>query len=340
MALAAVERNALLEQVLELWKNQDHLAIADILTDLPVDELLREPELGIALCNAWYHLGDLHRPLVLIQQLTDVCERRGNSRIARRRINAEAMVRLARCELDEAEALLQQVLARAEEAEDMLLAAWAYNNTGILHGLKRNWDFALSHYRRAIVAGQRAGDTHHLAVCHHNIGSLYRRMGQLRESREYSNIAADLARDVGNESVQALIQYNQGFTQAEEGDWALARVAAAKAHTTFEKLDNDRGRALLSELQGYILMQEGYLAAAENTFLVGLALARAVLIPDTEASLMERLSALSRLNGDSNAVIRYLEGAKEVYARMGSQADTARIEVSLQQALEETREHT
>lgn len=326
MALAAVERNALLEKVLGLWKSQDYPAIADALADVPLDEHLREPELGIALCNAWYQLGDFHRSLALIQQLADVCELRGNSRISRRRINGEAMIRLARCELKEAEVLLQRVLSRAEEVEDMLLVAWAHNNAGILYGLKCNWDFALSHYRRAIVAGQRLGDTLHLALCHQNMGSLYRRMGQLQQAREHLDIALDLARETGSESILATIQYNQGYTQAQQGDLSLARATAAKALDRFQKLDNDRGRALLSELHGFILMKEGDLGAAEGMFSAGVSLARSVGIRDTEASLLERLAELSRLKGDSSASTRYLQQAKEVYAQMGSHADIARLE--------------
>lgn len=325
MGIAVVERNALLEQVWDLQAARDYVAIADLLGGLPLEEHIREPDLGVTLCYAWYQLGELNRSIWLIRQLTDACERRGNTWLARRRMNNEALICLVRGELDVAESLLQRLLQRVEEAGDIQLASWAYNNFGILCVGRGLYDFALSHFRRSIAYGQRTGNERHISLCLLNMAEVYRLTGLWEQSLSCLNEAAEISRKFGSESELAHIEVNQAFTLIKRKDLPLARVAANRAEHRFVALRNEKGRGEALQAKGKILMLEGYLPESEIYLREALILSQKTSNRGIEAILLEDLGELHLKNGSTSTSFDFMKRAVALYKEIGNNREADRL---------------
>jgi tetratricopeptide (TPR) repeat protein len=325
MALAAVERNALLEDAWTHVAKRDYVAVLALLEDLPLQEHLREPELGILLCHAFYQLGEFERSLQLNQQLIEACERRGNTSLSRRRANSEGLLRLMRGELDIAEPILQQVLIHAEEASDVRMTAWVHNNLGILHTARGTWDFALSHFRRAVAACHRVGDMRHLSLCKLNMGVAYLRMGYLQEAREHLTSAMHFSRELGSASELAHIEYSLACVFEKEEDFPLARATANQAWVRFSDLNNKKGQGAVLHLYGRIFTKTEKATDARLHLENALTLIRKSGFKEEEGFLMESMADLSFAEGSVSDGISYLYEAVKIFTAINSPFQVERL---------------
>ncbi len=326
MGLAVVERNALLEQVWDLRAARDYVTIADLLGELPLEEHLREPDLGVTLCYAWYQLGELNKSIWLIRQLTEACERRGNTWLARRRMNNEALICLARGELDLAESLLHRLLLRVEEAGDIQLTSWVYNNLGILYFARGLYDFSLSHLRRSIATCQRNGDARHMSLCLLNMAAVYHATGALDKAFTCLQDAAEISRDVGSESELAHIEVSQAFAHVSRNDLPLARATANRAESRFIALGNEKGRGDALQAHGKILMMENRLPDAREYFMEALSLAQKSFNRSSEASLLADIGELHRRNGMTSDFLEFNRRSIALYKEIGNNTEADRLE--------------
>jgi len=325
MGIAVVERNALLEQVWDLQTVRDYVAIADLLGELPLEEHLREPELGVILCTAWYQLGAYNNAIELTQKLTPVCEYRGNTRLARRRMNTEALLRIVRGELDIAESLLQKLLYRVEEAGDLQFTTWTHNNLGILYCTKGLWDFALSHYRRAMVAGQRFGQVRHISLCHLNISVAYLRMNRIFDAREHVLQAIELSRDNGSDAELAHIESTQASILLEHRDYLLARITANQSGLRFSRINSKMGAAMTSHLHGRISIAEGHIPEARAHLEDAFAAYADSGYSADDGYLMESFASLNAAEGNSAAAIAYFNKALLFFSELGNAFEVDRL---------------
>lgn len=331
MALAVVERNALLEQVWALQTVRDYVAIVELVGELPLEEYLLEPDLGVTLCYAWYQVGEFDRSLLLIQQLTEVCERRGNTWLSRRRLNCEGLLRVSRSELDEAEPLLQHVLARAEVAGDGQMVTWAHNNLGILYSGRGSWDFALSHFRRAIAAGQRRGDSRHISLCHMNMAAVYLRTDRPSEAQEHVMHALELSRDSGSDAELGHIDCMYANVLLAHGDLSLARAVADQARRRFITINSVKGMGIVHDICGRALMREGRLAEARHSLEEALACYQATGYREVEGFLMEAFATLHEMEGDSGSAIDLLNRAVQFFSQQGNSSEVDRLRARISQ---------
>ncbi|HEX8274358.1 MAG TPA: tetratricopeptide repeat protein [Longimicrobiaceae bacterium] len=325
MALAVVERNALLEQAWSLLAARDYVAIVELLADLPLDEHVREPELGVILCSAWFQVGELDRSLVLVQQLTDVCERRGNTWLSRRRLNCEGLIRVTRVELDAAEPLLQEVLARAESAGDGQMVTWVHNNLGILYTSRGSWDFALSHYRRGIAAGQRIGDVRHLSLCHMNMSTAYFRTDRLSDAQEHIQQALDLARESASEAEIAHIECSHANILLAGGDISLAKAVLERARNRFSALNSTKGLAIVEHVSGRLLMHQGHSAEARDALKKALKISEETGYKELSGFILESLAVLHGEVGEVDAAKEYFARAIGFFSRLGNTYELDRL---------------
>lgn len=325
MALAVVQRHELLEQVWELHDARDYIAIVELVGELPLEEHLKEPEIGLTLCYAWYQLGELNHSVSLIQQLTPVCERRGNTRLCRRCTNSEALIRLARGELKKAEPLLQKVLALAEEAGDQQYLAWVQNNLGILYHLKGLWEFSASYIRRAIAAGQRLGDPVHLLQCHVNASATFHKVGSLSMARWHLEQALDLSRTCGSPSEVAHVELGFAFQHELEGDLPLAESFADRAFQRFGSIRHSKGQGGVYQVYGRIYFKKGKLEDAERCLLMSLTHASAASHREVEACIMEDLARVSLAKGLDDDFAKRVQTAIATYQEMGNRTEAARL---------------
>lgn len=331
MALAAVERNALLEQVWTHLTARDYAAIVGLVGELPLEEHLREPEMGVILCSAWFQVGELDRSLLLVRRLTEACERRGNTWLSRRRLNCEGLLRATRGELDEAEPLLQQVLVRAEAASDGQMITWAHNNLGILYTGRGSWDFALSHYRRSIAAGQRLGDLRHISLCYTNMSAVYIRTNRLDEAGEHARRAVELSGGTSSEAELAHIECAYANALLASGDLALTRVFVDQARRRFVDLKNRKGLGMVQDIHGRMLMREGRLVEARRSLEDALASYMATGFGEIEGFLMETFATLHEMEGDPVAAEEYLNRAIRFFSKLGNAFEVDRLRVRMSQ---------
>ena len=329
MALAVAERNALLEEVWSLHAARDYKAVAELIGDLPLEEHLKDPELGVMLCAAWYQVGELNRSILLIQQITGACELRGNTRLCRRRMNNEALIRIARGELAEAEPLLHRAASLAEDAGDILITAWVHNNLATLYAMRGMWDFSLSHGRRSVAAGQRLGDTRHVSLCYLNMGITYLRAENLRESAVYLNLAAELSREVGSESELAHIELAQACLHEQEGDIELALTTGHMANRKFATLSNRKGEAGIMQLRGRIALRLGRPAEARALFEEALSVFRSASFRDGEAQVLSELAELCRSEGRQSEFEDLIRKSIALHTRMGNSCEAERLQTRL-----------
>lgn len=325
MALAVGERNALLEQVWHVHGGRQYVRVAELLRDLPTEELVREPELGVTLCFAWYQLGELNRSVSLIRRLTEPCERRGNTPLCRRRINNEALIRIARGEPAAAESLLSRLSTLAEDARDVQMTAWLHNNLATLYCMRGMLDFALSHSRRSIAAGQRLGDLRHLSLCYLNMGVIYFRQDQVRKASACWITAADISRDAGSVSELAQIELNQGFLHEAEGDVQLALASCSSAGERFRSVNNRKGEGGIHHLKGRIALRDKRVDEARPFLEAALSIYESTSYREGEAQVLEDLAEVRYLEGDTRACAGLLRRSISTYVGTGNLFEARRI---------------
>ena len=128
--------------------------------------------------------------------------------------------------LGEAEQSLAEALSLATQLGDSLTAARACNNLASALHLRGRPDEAVGLYRGALLAYQRLGDRRGTAEAYHNLGLIYRQLGEWRSAEDATGEALRHAEFVGERGLLALATTGRAELMAERAQLAAGEAGA------------------------------------------------------------------------------------------------------------------
>lgn len=313
-----------LEEAWQHWNRLDFPAIRELLQPLATSELVAEPELGFLLAYSLYQLGDWERALPIVEVLRDVCERRGNDQIYRRRMNLEGMIRFGRGELRKAEELWTAVLDAAYQAGDARYIADVYNNLGTVSDVRCEHVMALAYFQRALAAHYRNPNIQGIAAAHSNIGMSYRQLGFLSQADFHFGQAISTLSKGGSESFLAGFEMERAILLKEMGDFRMAQAVAGRALRRYRKLGNEGGEGDTIRVLGMIAVAQGRRGDARTLFDQALIYVRRAFDRLAEAETLEEIAVLDLMDGKASAT-DVAEAACALYRQIGTEPRAMRV---------------
>lgn len=294
-----------------------------------VRELLSEtagsdPELLLQLAEAELRTGALpeahHRLTGLVERLAP-----GDSAQLRRAVNMLGAAQFELGALSDAEASFGQALALADAARDVLAIARATNNLGMIANVRGRHAEALTRYRLAVPAYQRAGSQSGLAETCHNLAITHRDLGDLEQADRYERRAIEYSREAGDERLLAMAQVGRADLAIRRGEPEVAEAGARVGARQYAAMADALGEADALRVLGVAQTARGAFPEAH------LALDRAVGLADRHASALltaeayEARARLWRLEGNATDAKADAKIAMDRLQALGATDDWTRV---------------
>ena len=176
---------------------------------LPLAEADRQrAELLLARARALYHLGQWDDALTFGRTAIALATKvRDPHQLARIKTRVGYILR-NQAHVDEAEDMLQQAVAHAEEAGDRTLLPRALYHLGAVAWAKGNLELAAGYWHRTLDLSRELGLRRAEGMAHNGLGIMQICRGEMVEARRLLEVAADIFREVGMMGYLAIVHVN------------------------------------------------------------------------------------------------------------------------------------
>lgn len=151
--------------------------------------------------------------------------------------------------------------------------------------------------------------------------SALNRMSQFEQARRRYEEAAALYATIGRRQGLAAVAVNSGLVSVHLGLLDEAEASMRKAHALFTSLGNVRGQAACAINLGFVLLMRKNPAAAKETSLAALDIARSMQHAHYEASALANLGQAERDLGDLAGAIEHMSACVAIRRARGTPAD-------------------
>ena len=247
------------------------------------------PDVQLMAATAATRLGDLGLGAALAEASLERFRARADDDGRMRALNLLGVIEFERGNLDRARQCFTDALGLARALKDTLMTARACNNLASIADLQDDAPGALTLYRSALLSYQRLGDRRGAAEAYHNLGIVFRQMGEWTDAESAANQAVRHAETLVERSLLGIAVMGRAEIEIQRGELELARQQLAWAGALARESKDELG-AIEVEL---LLAQ---LALAENRWETGLTHAehaREASIEGRAAVLQAQCSAVS-----------------------------------------------
>lgn len=321
MTSAESPASALLARARALNREREYPQLAALLEEIPHEQRLREPELGLLLADVSRRLGRAQQALALADEVEAPLRVGGHDRLLRSRHNLVGMLLFESGEIAAAERAWLALLDNAHAGNDAEWIARATQNLGVVYTLTDRGEEALTCHARAIAAYQRLGHRRGLAQAHQNLAITYRDAGFPGEAEQHFEEAARHARADGSEDELARVEQERALLILYAGDVALARSTAMSALRRFARLGDPAGQAEAHRVLGLTALYAGERETARVALQHALEAGGNRLL---QAEVHAALAALERSQGNEAAADAHDAKADAGFEALGAQAWGAR----------------
>ncbi|HJV61138.1 MAG TPA: tetratricopeptide repeat-containing diguanylate cyclase, partial [Albitalea sp.] len=220
-------------------------------------------------------------------------------------------------------ALYERSVAAARAAHDDEVLANALFQRGYLRGVRGELSSGLSDLRRALDIYERMHLPQQASNTLNAVATLYNRMGDHLQSRQYSEQALKVQRQAGLLREQVVTQHNLGRVLENQGDWPAARAAFSEVLSLSRQIVFPRGEAYALRGLASVDNAEGHGDAAMR--LLDRAAALLPKVPDERLRAqiaLQRGIALRLLHKPTDSLAA-LSDALKVFETADSQAEVA-----------------
>lgn len=326
MALATSVRDLLLEQAWKYQEQQDYPALIELLGGMPESDLALEPELGFLLAQAQFFSGLWNESLRLLQHIEGPLTWRGYHRLARRRLNLEAIARLHLGDVKTAENQLLYALDLAIQEVDERQISYVRNNLGIIADIQCRWDEALANYQHAMVVNQKLGYEQSIAQVHQNLAMTYRNLGFYRSAEAHFEQALTRFVSSGTEAEIAGCEIERALLLGMLGDIQFAQATARRALRRFSKIGHRRGLGEVYRVMGTIANLCGHDEKAGDFLQLALSHARESGDRLAEAETLEELAVLQTRRSEADTASKSSSEAAAIYSALSATVRTERMQ--------------
>lgn len=294
---------------------------AELLADfrrMPPATAARHPDARLLAATAATRLGDLAAAEEMAGGALEQFHARGDSDGKLRSLNLLGVIYFERGRMQDAERVLAEALWLANHLGDSLLAARANNNLASALHLRGRPDEALGLYRGALLAYQRLGDRRGTAESYHNLGLIFRQLGDWRNAEDATSMALRHAELVGEDGLLALATTGRAELMVERAQLVQAKQELDRAQRLAAESGDEIGIAevlrvrALAALRGHDHVEAFEVAEAGRSA----ALECGAALPAAECSGIAAL-ALRALGRKNEAMARHAE-AEQGFRSLGA----------------------
>ncbi len=304
--------------------------IRDRLAEFDDVALTREPKIAFHLAEALIHLANLERALNLSLAAEAEFRSRHDSANLMAALNLSGAIQFELGDLTGAEERFSDLLELARERADEEMSGRATNNLGTIASLQGDHERALSLYRLAVPAYQRAGHVSGLAQTAHNLGITYRDLGRWREARRQYQRAIKGAKRIGDRRLTAMATTAKAELMHRRGDHLFAQKEASRALEEFVAIEDELGRADTLRVLGGVAAAVGDAGAANERFDEALGLARDNANLLLEAEILEERGTFHAAEERSALARADFEAAATIYRRLAAFDRVRRVEEQIE----------
>jgi tetratricopeptide (TPR) repeat protein len=277
---------------------------ADALADfrrLPEPEAARRPDAQLLAATSAMRIGDVGAAEELATAALEQFHARGDADGRLRSLNLLGVVHFERGRMPDAELVLAEALSLANGVGDSLLAARANNNLASALHLRGRPDEALGLYRGALLAYQRLGDRRGAAESYHNLGLIFRQLGDWQSAEDATAMAFRHAELVGERGLLALVTTGKAELMVDRALLPQARRELDRAERLADEAGDEIGIAEVRRVRALAALRGGDLTAAfeqaEAARSAALECGTALMAAECAGIAALALRALGRANG-------------------------------------------
>lgn len=244
--------------------------------------------------------------------------------------NVAAAGAFALGDLEEAEERFARALRLAEGFGDKMMTARCANNLGNVAYYRGRRETALSFYSTAATTFEQILSRRGLAEAWHNIGLVWRDLGDLDEAQRAHERAVDAAEQLGDARMLGQALAGKGETEMLLGDIRLGQARLRQALRLARETENVLGETEALRVLSLIERREGNDSEAEQLALSALAIARNVHHRWLTAAVARDLGNFYADAGRQAEGVTCLTEAATAYDRLGAveRADRLRKQIA------------
>ncbi len=182
-------------------------------------------------------------------------------------INMLAGIRWARGELDEARELFLEARESAQRSGDMQVASMTASNLGAISTVRGEYVEALQFHRASVKEARSGGLPDEALKALNNIGLLYTRVSRFPEAEAAYEEALKISATTGDSSARITVQLNVARLRLRQADHIAAQEACDSASALARELGDDHMDAEAAQIRGIIARVRGESASAEQLLL-------------------------------------------------------------------------
>ena len=256
------------------------------------------PDLQLMAATAATRLGDLGLGAALAEASLERFRARADDDGKMRAQNLLGVIEFERGDLDRSQHCFNEALGLARALRDTLMTARACNNLASIADLQGNPSGALTLYRSALLNYQRLGDRRGTAEAYHNLGIVFRQMGEWRDAESAANQAVRHAESLVERSLLGIAVMGRAEIDLHRGELDMARQQLAWAGSIATEARDELGLIEVGLLRGQLALAENEweraLEEAENARRAATEARAAVLQAQCAAVSARALKALNR----------------------------------------------
>jgi tetratricopeptide (TPR) repeat protein len=289
------------------------------------DGVLREhPDYLLLAATAAMRVGNVRLAAEVAAAALERFERRTDPDGRMRASNLLGVIAFETGRVADAETYFEGALALAMSLEDSLMVARTSNNLASLAVLRGTLDAALKRFPTALLGYQRLGDRRGTAESYHNLGLVYRLLGDWRNADTASAEAVRHAEAADAPGLLALALMGRAEFHLERGDVGLARQELDRADGVAAPTGDEIGAAESARLRALVLLLAGDHAGALELADRTRARAQELGQPLIEAECVAAASRALRALGRGEEAERRHREAVALFERLGASAFLAK----------------
>jgi tetratricopeptide (TPR) repeat protein len=219
-------------------------------------------DLQLMAATAATRLGDLGQGAGLAETALDRFRARADDDGRMRALNLLGVIEFERGNLERSKLCFTDALGLARALKDTLMAARASNNLASIADLQGDAPAALTLYRSSLVSYQRMGDRRGAAEAYHNLGIVFRQMGEWADAESAADQAIRYAEALVERALLAIAVMGRVEIGIQRGELDLARQQLAWASTLATESRDELGIIEVQLLDAQLALAEGRWDAA------------------------------------------------------------------------------
>lgn len=256
------------------------------------------PDVQLMAATAATRLGELSIGAALAEGSLDRFRARADDDGRMRALNLLGVIEFERGNLDRSQQCFNEALGLARALKDTLMTARACNNLASIADLQGDAPGALTLYRSALLSYQRLGDRRGAAEAYHNLGIVFRQMGEWTDAESAANQAVRHAETLVERSLLGIVVMGRAEIDLDRGELDMARQQLSWAGSLARESNDELGAIEVELLCAQLALKENMwevaLERAEKARAAAIASRAAVLQAQCSAVSARALHALNR----------------------------------------------